>query len=280
MWIYCVDCMDGFKELESKSVNIVVTSPPYNIGIKYHSYHDKLDKSDYLTWIGRVVKEIKRVLADDGSFFLNLGYTPKNPWIALDVANVVRSHFVLQNMIHWIKSIAIQKSDVGNYPGIVCDVAVGHYKPVNSDRYLSNMHEYIFHFTKHGDVKLDKLSIGVPYQDKFNVKRTGRDVRDRGNTWFIPYETIQSRNERPHPAPFPPKLPELCIKLHGIEDSTLVLDPFMGIGSTAVACVRLGVDFIGFEIDRDYCDVAQKIVDGMFRRKVGSFGLVPLSNTI
>lgn len=256
-----MDCLEGMKQLKDKTVDVVVTSPPYNIGIKYNKYSDNLSREDYLNWIEEVVKEIKRVLKDDGSFFINVGYTAKDPWIAFDVANVIRKHFKLQNTIHWVKSIAIQKEDVGNYPNIIGDIAVGHYKPINSDRFLSIMHEYIFHFTKNGNVKLDKLAIGVPYQDKSNIKRFNRkgDLRDRGNTWFIPYETIQSKEkERPHPATFPPKLPEMCIKLHGVKKTNLVLDPFMGIGSTAIACIRLGIDYIGFEIDEYYCRVAEE----------------------
>ena len=262
--IYCMDCLEGMKLLEDKSVDIVVTSPPYNIGVKYNRYSDNLDRERYLEWIEKVVIEIKRTLKDEGSFFINIGYTSKDPWIAFDVANVIRKHLKLQNIIHWIKSIAIQKEDVGNYPNIIGDIAVGHYKPVNSDRYLSIMHEYIFHFTKSGNVKIDKLSIGVPYQDKSNIGRfsRGKDLRDRGNTWFIPYKTIQSKEkERPHPATFPPKLPEMCIKLHGVKDDILVLDPFMGIGNTAIACIRLGVNYIGFEIDEYYCRVAEKRIE-------------------
>jgi site-specific DNA-methyltransferase (adenine-specific) len=273
--IYCMDCLEGMKQLEDKSVDVVVTSPPYNIGIKYNKYSDNLSRDNYLNWIEEVTKEIKRVLKDDGSFFINIGYTAKDPWIAFDVANVIRKHFKLQNTIHWIKSIAIQKEDVGNYPNIIGDIAVGHYKPINSDRFLSIMHEYIFHFTKNGNVKLDKLAIGVPYQDKSNIKRFNRkgDLRDRGNTWFIPYETIQSKEkERPHPATFPPKLPEMCIKLHGVKRTNLVLDPFMGIGSTAIACIRLGVNYIGFEIDEYYCKVAEERIKKELSKTNKKFG--------
>ena len=79
-------------------------------------------------------------------------------------------------------------------------------------------------------------------------------MRDRGNTWFIPYDTIQKRKDRPHPASFPVRLPEMCIKLHGLRDGMVILDPFLGIGSTAVASYRLGVSFMGFEIDKQYID--------------------------
>ena len=78
-------------------------------------------------------------------------------------------------------------------------------------------------------------------------------MRCRGNTWFIPYETIQNREkDRPHPATFPPRLPEMCLRLHGLERIRTVADPFMGLGSTAVACVQLGLNFIGVEMDEGY----------------------------
>ena len=246
------------KELiPEKSVGAIVTSPPYNIGVHYSSHRDNLPRQKYLEWMGELGLAVKRVLRDDGSFFLNIGDTPKDQWIAWDVAQMLRKDFVLQNVIHWVKSIAIGKGDVGNYPGITGDIAVGHYKPIVSNRFLSDCHEYIFHFTKSGEVKLQKLRIGVPYQDKSNIGRWAsakRDLRDRGNTWFIPYETIKSRTERPHPATFPEKLPEMCLKLHGLSKDLVVLDPFLGIGSTAIASFRLGISFVGFEIDQEYLE--------------------------
>jgi site-specific DNA-methyltransferase (adenine-specific) len=254
------DCLDGMKlNLKDRSIDVVVTSPPYNIGVKYGKhYDDNLPKEEYLEWMQNVGDQIKRILKDDGSFFLNVGNTPKDQWIAWDVANSLRRKFALQNVIHWIKSIAIKKSDVGNYPNIIGDVAVGHFKPIVSKRFLNDCHEYIFHFTKSGETKLEKLSIGVPYQDKTNIgrwKSATEDNRDRGNTWFIPYETIQNKTERPHPATFPSMLPEMCIKLHGIKERKIVVvDPFSGIGSTALASLKLGVSFVGFEIDKEYLD--------------------------
>ncbi len=254
--LYLKDCILGFKEdIREGSVDVVVTSPPYNIGISYNSYRDSLPREKYLAWIEQVGIAVKRALADNGSFFLNIGNRPKDQWIAWDVASVMRKHFKLQNTIMWIKSIAIGKIDVGDYPGIVGDIAVGHFKPVVSDRFLNDCYEYIFHFTKNGDAKLDKLAIGIPYQDKSNIgrwKKARQDRRDRGNTWFIPYETIQSKRDRPHPAAFPVKLPEMCIMLHG--RAGLIADPFTGIGATALAAKKLGISFVGFEIDKGYLD--------------------------
>lgn len=255
---YLKECIAGMEEnVKEGSVDVAVTSPPYNIGVRYGSYNDSMPRAKYLEWIEQVGVAAKRTLADDGSFFLNVGNKPKDQWIAWDVAAVLRKHLVLQNVMHWVKSIAINKSDVGNYPNISGDIAVGHFKPIVSTRFLNDCHEYIFHFTKTGDVRLDKLAIGIPYQDKTNIgrwKSAVSDLRDRGNTWFIPYETIKSKSDRPHPATFPEKLPEMCIKLHG--GAKLVMDPFAGIGSTAAAAIDLGSSFVGFEIDKGYLETA------------------------
>ena len=257
--IYCMDCLQGLPQIDKVSIDVIVTSPPYNIGKPYRSYNDVRPREEYLDWMERVAKACVPILKEKGSFFLNVGGKPTDPWIAVDLASRFRRQYVLQNTIHWIKSIAIPKKDVGNYKAIIDDIAVGHYQPVNSTRYLSNCHEYIFHFTKTGNVALNQLAIGVKYQDKTNIgrwKKATEDLRGRGNTWFIPYETIQ--NARLHPTVFPEKLPELCIRLHGQKKNTLVLDPFMGTGSTAVACKKLGVNYIGFEIDATYVADAQK----------------------
>lgn len=266
--IHQMDCLEGMKLLDSKSIDVIVTSPPYNIGIPYRSYDDKKPREEYLTWISDVAFECKRVLRDDGSFFLNIGGTLKDPWIPMDIAYRLKDFFNLQNMIHWINSIAIPKEDVGNYPHITADIAVGHYKPINSTRYHHDCHEFVFHFTKSGDVILDKLAIGVSYQDKSNIDRWKSakvDKRDRGNTWFIPYKTVKSK--RPHPASFPVKLPTMCIKDHGMSKTKKVLDPFMGIGSTAVACIRLEIEYIGFEIDTLYIQEAEMRIQDALDKK-------------
>jgi site-specific DNA-methyltransferase (adenine-specific) len=133
---------------------------------------------------------------------------------------------------------------------------LGHYKPINSARFVNDCHEFVFHFTSSGSVPLDRLALGVPYQDQSNVtrwRRAGGGKRCRGNIWFLPYETIQSRDEdRPHPATFPTRLPEFCLRLHGLSRLRTVADPFLGLGSSAVACAQLGVDFVGIEMDEHY----------------------------
>jgi site-specific DNA-methyltransferase (adenine-specific) len=256
-----IDCLDGMSKLEKHSIDIVVTSPPYNLGISYGKYFDRRKRDDYLRWCVRWAGELRRVLKPNGSFFLNLGSSPSNPMLPHELVLQLRDLFVLQNTIHWIKAITIE--DENGAP-----VSRGHFKPINSRRFLNDCHEYIFHFTPAGRTSIDRLALGVPYADKSNIARwrhtRGRDRRCRGNTWFIPYKTITRREkDRPHPATFPVELAENCIRLHGVKKNLRMLDPFLGIGNSAVAAQRCGVNrFIGFEIDETYLSEAQQRIGG------------------
>ena len=270
------------SRLADESIDIVVTSPPYNLGVRYGKFSDTRDRQSYLNWCGEWAAQIRRILKSSGSFFLNIGAAPSNPMLPHEIMMALRGSFVLQNTIHWIKSITVEdpcnRRSVGNVTrdrqtrwarvshtkAATAIRSYGHFKPISSKRFLNDCHEYIFHFTKIGRVQLDRLAIGVPYQDKSNIARwrhtKGSDRRCRGNTWFVPYETIQSREkERPHPATFPVQLAEWCIKLHGVSRIETMLDPFLGIGNSAVAAQRCGVkNFIGFEIDETYLAEAKR----------------------
>ena len=254
------DCVEILRALPEASVDSIVTSPPYNLGVRYRTYDDTIPRQAYLEWTNAWVKAAARVLAGEGSLFLNVGAKPTDPWTAFDVAQAVRPHLQLQNTIHWIKSIAIERALAGAGARLEDDLAIGHYKPINSRRFLHDCHEFIFHFTPKGRTTLDRTAVGVRYQDRSNIGRwraAASGKRCRGNTWFIPYDTIQSRDkERPHPATFPPKLPEMCLRLHGLTRLTTVVDPFMGLGATAVACAQLGISFVGIEVDADYVNEA------------------------
>lgn len=251
------DCVVGMSALADASVDVTVTSPPYNLGINYGKYSDRSDRQSYLKWCREWAGQVQRLMKSTGSFFLNIGSAPSNPMLPQEILNELRGLFILQNVIHWVKAISIEDRE-----GAVR--SFGHFKPISSKRFLNDCHEYIFHFTKTGRVEIDRLAIGVPYQDKSNIARWrhtgGSDVRCRGNTWFIPYKTIQSRHkERPHPATFPVQLAEWCIKLHGLTRTKTVLDPFLGIGNSAVAAKRCGVkNFIGFEIEGQYLAEARR----------------------
>jgi site-specific DNA-methyltransferase (adenine-specific) len=137
---YLADCIEVFRQLPARSVDVIVTSPPYNLGIQYNRYEDTLSATAYLEWTNAWVTAAARVLRPDGSLFLNVGAKPSDPWTALDVAQTVRSQLRLQNIIHWVKSIAIDRGSAGAAAGLTKDLAVGHYKPINSDRFLNDCH--------------------------------------------------------------------------------------------------------------------------------------------
>jgi site-specific DNA-methyltransferase (adenine-specific) len=280
--------------LPEKSVSIVATSPPYNLGIDYNTYKDDKPRQEYLNWLDSVFRAVKHCLKDDGHFWLNVGYSNIDPWVGMDVAQIARKHFILQNNINWVKSITID------------DVTTGHFKPINSDRFANPTWEHLFHFTKDGTLKCDKLAVGVPYMWDCNIDNTGRikgrlakkygfsnikdynnradqDTKDnlekefaeklsktkpkaakrcRGNSWFVPYDTIANREKHRgnHPATYPVELIENCIKFSGITKGIL-LDPFMGSGTTAIACIQNKRSFIGIEKEAKYVSLARENIN-------------------
>jgi site-specific DNA-methyltransferase (adenine-specific) len=244
-----IDCIEGLRALQ-EPVSVIVTSPPYNIGLKYKSSDDR--RKDYLEWMRQVFVVCKQALADHGHFFLQVGGTSKRPMISSEVlAQALEAGFVLQNDIIWVKNISLSERAEDSY---------GQFKPVPGERYLNNTYEHIFHLTKTGLERVNRLGNGVNLKWESNVKRFnhGSRFRCRGLLWFIPYETIQSKAEKHHhPAIFPVMLPEMCIKMSGIPKGSLVVDPFVGTGSTLIACERLKMRGIGFDISSEYCKAAE-----------------------
>ena len=252
---YNGDCLKIIEEkINEKEVDIVITSPPYNLNKKYSLYNDKIAEDDYFEWIFNVSKSIDRVLKNDGSYFLNIGYQNLNPVVPFVISQRIMEIFKLQNTIIWAKSIT-----VGND-------SHGHFIPNNSSRYLNNIFEYVFHFTKDGNKTLDRNAIGVPYKDKRNIERFENnkekgDVRCAGNVWFIPHKTIKSKQEKHnHPTTFPEELVKKCILLHGFNSSTVVMDPFAGVGTTAKVCKQMNLNSIAIEIDQSYYEIINKLI--------------------
>jgi len=245
--LICGDCLTVLPTLDSGSVDLVVTSPPYNLGIAYGRYSDTRQEADYLAWMEAVADALRRVMKPDASFFLNISGSPLQPWLPFELIVRLRRLFVMQNHIVWVKAIAVP------------DTAVGHHKPVGGTRFLNRNHEHLFHLTLTGDVVLDRTAVGVPFKDKSNIARRGhaRDLRCRGDTWFVPYETVQRRSgKHDHPGTYPLALPRWCIRLHG-RPEPVVLDPFSGVGTTVLAAALEGGRGIGIEIDPAYVETAR-----------------------
>lgn len=294
--IYNDDCLEVLRSFPDESIDLIITSPPYNLNIKYKgTYTDNKKEREYLWFIKTVMIELKRVLKPNGQIFLNIGYTNKSPLVDMKMAVELEDLFVLQNRITWVKNISIEMKDNDTISRLEKEnnklkedlqklkdqnsgkrtlrkkkeekdtiiESFGHIKPINSKRYTAPSNETIFHYTKSGDVIIDRNSIGVPYKYKSNLKernkkkkKTGdkKDCRDRGNTWYIPYETINSRSKdrKSHPATFPKKLVEMCIKFSGIDKNGIILDPFLGSGTTCYVSLDMGFKSIGIELSEEY----------------------------
>lgn len=257
------DAVAHMRDYEPATVDAVVTSPPYNLGIDYGSeVTDNMPRAQYLseftpTWM----REVYRLLKDDGHFFLNVGASPTNPMLPYEIISVATSvGWVLQNTIHWVKSITFDDRDGKK-------VTRGHFKPISSPRFLNDSHEFIFHLTKDGKRPIHRKAegVGVPYSDPSNIDRWdhtgGENLRCGGNNWLIPYSTIQSvKIQRPHPATFPVELAARCLRLAGCPK--VVLDPFSGIGTTLVAAKSCEAEWaIGIDLSSQFCIEASHRLD-------------------
>lgn len=240
------EAVEFLRSLPDKSYDSVVTSPPYNIGVPYDGYVD--NRVDYLSWTLAWVTEAVRVSRK--GLMLNIGARASSQDLLFRVMGLLAENFKIQQTWIWVKSI---------YTG---EKTIGHFKPINSDRYCNNLHEFVFLINEKGDTRLDKLAVGVPFEDKSNIARfagnNGRDLRDRGSTWFIPYETRVQRLE--HPATFPEKLVEMML---AVSNSRSVVDPFAGSGTTLIVAKRLGLPYAGADISETYVEMSRRRLEGI-----------------
>ena len=229
---------EDMSELEDESIDVIITSPPYNRGKVYMSdngeiHNDKMEEVEYLSFLTTIWSECYRVAKKSALFFLNIGDSAgdqgKSEQVAKSSENA--SWKRIQDII-WVKSF----------------LGKGHYTPSGGNRRLNNLWEHIYLFTKDTkEYKIDPMAIGIPYTDKSNVGRYSNiDLRDAGNVWLIPYmKTTGASIKKGHEAPFPIGLPYRCIKM--VPNAKSILDPFGGTCSTLAACLKLGVKGYAYE---------------------------------
>lgn len=235
--IYFKSC-ESMQELEDNSIDLIITSPPYNRGKQYISdnlekYNDSKSDSQYFDFLLGIWKECYRVASDSCVFFLNIGDSAKSQGLSEKVANLAeKANWIRVQDIIWIKSIYGQ----------------GHYTPSGGNRRLNNIWEHIFMFVKNkSKYEIDPKAIGIPYADKSNIGRySEEDLRDAGNIWHICYEKTTGRNiKKGHAAPFPYGLPYKCMKL--VPNAKTILDPFAGTGTTLAVAQLLNKIGFGYE---------------------------------
>jgi DNA modification methylase len=229
--IFCKSS-EHMTELPDCSVHLVVTSPPYNVG---KEYDENLTLAEYRSFIRRVFTEVYRVLVPGGRVCLNIANLGRSPYIPLHaylIQDFLECQYTMRGEIIWDKRASATSS-----------TAWGSWmSPTNPT--LRDIHEYILVFSKQG----------------YNRPLQGRDptiTRDEfleftKSVWHFPAESAKKVG---HPAPFPIELPYRCIQLYTAEGE-VILDPFMGAGATALAAKKTKRRFVGYEIQKKYCDIA------------------------
>lgn len=229
---------EDMGELPDNSVSLMVTSPPYNVG---KDYDEDLSLEEYLGFLRKVLEETFRVLAPGGRVAFNVANLGRKPYIPLNAyISTIASEigYLMRGEIIWIKA-----------RGAGGSCAWGSWMSAGNPT-LRDLHEYILVFSKD---RFDRPLKGISTisRDEFMAATT--------SVWTIPSESARRVG---HPAPFPVALVERLINLYTFEND-VVLDPFMGSGSTAVAASKTGRNFIGYEISEEYVALSYKRVAGI-----------------
>jgi site-specific DNA-methyltransferase (adenine-specific) len=231
--IYNLDCREGFKQLDDNSIHLIVFSPPYTVG---KEYEQNLTLNEWFKLMKAVGKESMRVLMSGGRLAINVANINRKPYIPLhkQIMDIALGYgFLMRGEIIWLKGPSAGQS-----------TAWGSYKSA-SNPCLRDEHEYILVFSK-DSYKLEPK--GIDTITKSNFVTYSRAI------WEFP--TV-SATRIGHPTPFPLELPRRLIEFYSFKEN-IVLDPFMGSGTTAIAALKTERRFIGFEINENYVRLANK----------------------
>jgi DNA modification methylase len=263
--VYCGDCLEVMKDLPGNSIDLIITSPPYNVGKDYGTYHDEVSWDEYYTWLQKVITECYRVLVKGGTVAINVPTTVKwqidheyaDTWCDFDPkykshrgnekligkARLEMVAFNIQKMMHDIDP-HLREPIIWVKGTETCAVSSNNKMGCDSDPHLRSVHEMILLGSKgqwfHRGGTGRRGAEAMPYQDYT------KDV------WFIP-----SGRSKNHPATFPLEIPDRLIKLFVHAKDAVVLDPFCGIGTTLIAAKLNGCKYVGIDISEEYCVYAE-----------------------
>jgi site-specific DNA-methyltransferase (adenine-specific) len=232
--IYNEDCITGLKSLPDKSVDLIVTSPPYNLNIAYQDHKDDMTLESYYDWCKLWIGECFRVLKDGGRFCLQIGcFQPQlnEPSYSTFTKLFQDSGFIFREFIIWNKNQIPKRT------------AWGSWMSPSNPRILPPF-EMIINFHKTSPKILEKGQTDLT-KEEF--------IQWTNGLWVIAPESAKKRN---HPAPFPEELAYRCIKMHSYVGG-VILDPFNGSGTTTSVAKKLKRSYIGFDITPEYCKLAE-----------------------
>jgi len=230
------NCLDALKDLSNNSIDLIFTSPPYWKGFEYESYFNSYNQ--YLNWVSIWIKDLKRILKNDGYFLLNIANDSETTIKAFEILNIALNDWKLCDTIIWF---------------------VYNRQPANTNRQLTNQTEYIFLLRKHNN----NIHIHKERINDNNIFIT----KNIGNVWKIPFtrnknslkKTIGGKKDWGHSG-FPKELCDLVVKLFSNEND-VVLDCFLGLGQLGISCKELKRNFIGIELNEEIYKIAEERIN-------------------
>lgn len=233
--IICADALTALKKIQDNTVDIVLTSPPYNFDMEYDEHNDKDEASKYMNTLVSIFDECIRVLKSGGRMIINIqpNYKEYYPTHHHITSAMIDRGLLWRGEIIWLKNNLKKLTAWGSWKSPSCP-------------YLSYPFEFIEVFSK-DTLKHDG--------NKDDIDITKEEFIEYVNGhWSIAPETRMKMFN--HPAMFPEELAKRCIKLFSYKND-LILDPFNGAGTTTYVANLLGRRYIGIDISETYCEIAK-----------------------
>ena len=223
--------------VKEKTIDLIVTSPPYNVGIKYNSHDDKMSYKDYLFFTREWLAKCYRLTKDDGRFCLNIPLDKNKGGqqsVCADITTIAKQvGWKYHSTIIWNEQNISRRTAWGSWLSASAPYVIA---PVEVIVILYKEHWKKISGSRKSDINKEEF------------------VEWTNGVWNFMGE---SKKRVGHPAPFPVELPRRCIKLFSFVGD-IVLDPFLGSGSTLIACILTNRKGIGIEIDNNYCELAKQ----------------------
>lgn len=238
--VYCEDALTGLARIPDGSIDLILTDPPYGLGKDYGNDSDKLDAADYLQWMERWIDMALPKLMPTGCLYICLTwrYSP-------EVFVMLKQRMLMINEIIWDRRVPSMGGSV---------------------RSFTSVHDTIGFFAKQKGYYFDLDAVRIPYDPETKKARSrsifigakwlevGYNPKD---LWSVSRLHREHPERADHPTQKPLEIIERMVKA-SCPPGGIVLDPFMGSGTTAVAAQRCGRNFVGFELNPDYCALIEK----------------------
>jgi site-specific DNA-methyltransferase (adenine-specific) len=237
--VFCEDALDGLARIPDGSVDLILTDPPYNLGKDYGNASDQQSVADYLAWTEQWVDKALPKLKANGSLYIFLTWR-----FSPEIFVMLKQRMTMMNEIIWDRRVPSMGGSVRSY---------------------SSVHDTIGFFVNRKDYYFDLDAVRIAYDAETKKARSrsifvgakwleiGYNPKD---LWSVSRLHKEHPERADHPTQKPLEIIERMLKA-SCPPGGVVLDPFMGSGTTALAAKRCGRNFVGFELNADYCDIIE-----------------------